>query len=256
MPGWIKIHRQIQDCFIWKEKPYDKARAWIDLLLSANHRDKKLLIDNDVVVIARGSYMTSTVKLADRWGWSRNKVLRFLNVLESEQMLNTKRTQNGTLITIVKYDDFQCSDTADETTYGTTNGTADETSDRTSDRTADETQNKNIRIKEIKNEKNIKEIFFENPDLEIAFKDYVSMRSKIKKPMTKNAIERMIKKVNRLSGGNDAIAIEILNKSTDKCWTDIYELKYDDLKKITSDKKTKDELHTEQIEEELVGDDW
>lgn len=149
--GWIKIHRQIQDCFIWQEKPYDKARAWIDLILLANHSDKKLLIDNDIVVIERGSYMTSTVKLANRWGWSRNKVLRFLNVLESEQMLNTKRTPNGTVVTIVKYEVFQYGDTADETT--------DETTDGTSNETADETQNKNIRIKELKNikENNIKE---------------------------------------------------------------------------------------------------
>lgn len=89
--------------------------------------------------------MTSTLKLSDRWGWSRNKVLRFLNVLESEQMLNTKRTQNGTLVTIVKYEIFQCGDTTDETTNETTDGTTDGTTNETQNKNDKELKNNNIR---------------------------------------------------------------------------------------------------------------
>lgn len=139
--GWIKLHRKIQECWIWEDKPYDKARAWIDLLLLAMHRDKKLLIQSDIELVPRGSFMTSILKLSERWGWSRNKTLRFLNVLESEQMLNTKRTQNGTLITIENYGVYQGGDT----TYDTAN----ETTDGTTDGTTDEPQKKNV--KNIKN---------------------------------------------------------------------------------------------------------
>lgn len=140
--GWIKIHRKIQECWIWQEKPFDKGRAWIDLILSAMHSDKKMMIDNEIVVIERGSFMTSVLKLSDRWGWSRNKVMRFLDVLENEQMLNTKRTPKGTLVTIVKYEDYQVGDTADDTTVETTLVTPHETTD--------EPQKKNI-----KNDNNI-----------------------------------------------------------------------------------------------------
>lgn len=143
--GWIKLHRKIQDCFLWQDKPFDKARAWIDLLLMAMHHDKKIFIDGEPIVVSRGSFMTSTLKLSDRWGWSRNKVLRFLNVLESEQMLNTKRTQNGTLVTIVKYEIFQCGDTTDETTNETTDGTTDGTADETQNKNDKELKNNNIR---------------------------------------------------------------------------------------------------------------
>lgn len=154
--GWIKLHRKVLDCWIWQEKPYDKARAWVDLLLLAMHRDKKLLIDNEVVVISRGSFMTSMVKLANRWGWSRCKVMRYLELLESEQMLNTKRTPKGTLVTIVKYEDYQIvdmsNDTALDTTHDTTVNTTNDTADDTPLDTADDTQKKNI--KNIKNVKN------------------------------------------------------------------------------------------------------
>lgn len=138
--GWIKLHRQLLDCWIWQEKPFDKGRAWVDLILLATHKDKKLIIDNKITVISRGSFMTSILKLSDRWGWSRNKVKRFLELLESEQMLNTERTSNGTLVTIVKYEDYQCGEPTDEPT--------NEPSNEPSLEPTDEPQNKNERIKE------------------------------------------------------------------------------------------------------------
>lgn len=233
--GWIKLHRKILDCFIWQDKPYDKARAWIDLLLLAMHSDKKMLIDDDVVIVRRGEFMTSIVKLADRWGWSRNKVMRYLDMLECEQMLNTKRTPKGTLVSIIKYDVYQIVDMSNETPYETTNGTTGETPNGTSDGTTDdttgETQNKNI--KNDNNNKNDKKerkepvVYYPNDELlNNAFKEFVTMRNKIKKPLaTKQALTRMMNKIEKLSGGDNDLAIKILNQSTDHCWQDVYELK-------------------------------
>ena len=223
--GWIKLHRKILDCFIWQDKPYDKARAWIDLLLIAMHHDKKMLIDDEVVMIQRGSFMTSIVKLADRWGWSRNKVVRYLDMLESEHMLNTKRTPKGTLVTIVKYDDYQLSDMPCESTNESTNGTTDES--------ADESQNKNIKNnKNVNNENKERKgqaVYYQNDELlNNAFKEFLTMRNKIKKPLaTKQALTRMMNKIEKLSGGDNDLAIKILNQSTDHCWQDVYELKSD-----------------------------
>ena len=52
-------------------------------------------------------------------------------------MLNTKRTPKGTLVTIVKYEDYQVCDTTDDTTVETTLETPNETTD--------EPQKKNIK---------------------------------------------------------------------------------------------------------------
>lgn len=178
--------------------------------------------------------MTSIVKLADRWGWSRNKVVRYLDMLESEQMLNTKRTPKGTLVTIVKYDDYQIGDMSNETPYETANEatyeTPNGTSDGTTDDTADETQNKNI--KNDKNDKKVRKgpvVYYPNDELlNNAFKEFVTMRNKIKKPLaTKQALTRMMNKIEKLSGGDNDLAIKILNQSTDHCWQDVYELKSD-----------------------------
>lgn len=71
--GWIKLHRKIQQNFLWDEKPFSKAQAWIDMLLIANHED--------------GKVYRSQRWLAKRWGWSHTKVRRFLNKLEDEGMI-------------------------------------------------------------------------------------------------------------------------------------------------------------------------
>lgn len=142
--GWIKLHRAIQDCWIWNDEPFSKAQAWIDLLLLANHRDKKIGIDGKPVVISRGQFHTSINKLSDRWMWDRKKVMKFLDVLESDEMLYQKRTTKGTTLTIANYEVYQ-----DE---GTTDGTAIGTTDGTTIGTAIGTQ---TRIKELNNEINI-----------------------------------------------------------------------------------------------------
>ncbi len=140
--GWIKLHRQIQDCWIWRGEPFSKGQAWVDILLLANHEDRKIAIDGKPVVIKTGSFHTSTYKLADRWGWDKRKVSRFLNCLERDGMLTQKRSFNGTTITIENYGKFQ--------DIGTTDGTTDGTANSTTDGTTDGTQ---TRIKELKNER-------------------------------------------------------------------------------------------------------
>lgn len=94
--GWISIYRSIQEHWLWQEKPYDKAHAWIDLLLSANHQEAKILIDNTLISLEKGSFFTSELKLANKWGWSKKKVRNFLELLSNDNMIlkeSTKRNQ-------------------------------------------------------------------------------------------------------------------------------------------------------------------
>ena len=175
--GWIKLHRKVLECWIWQDKPYDKARAWIDLLLLAMHKDKKMLVENEFMIISRGSFMTSILKLSERWGWSRNKVVKFLNVLEKEQMLNTKRTPRGTLVTIMKYEEYQLADTTQGSTESTTKGTTDSITDSATDGATEGSQNKNI--KNIKNVKNVKNNIFVPPTVQEVKEYCLSVGSKV-----------------------------------------------------------------------------
>ena len=105
--GWISVHRQIWNSWVWDEKPFSKGQAWIDLLLMANHEDRKVLIGNQLITVKRGSFVTSIRKLCDRWGWSNTKVRTFLSLLEQDGMIIVKSDAKKTTLTIVNYSDYQ-----------------------------------------------------------------------------------------------------------------------------------------------------
>lgn len=107
--GWISVHRKIRDSWIWSEKPYDKAHAWIDLLLSANYEDKKVSLGNQIVEVQRGSFITSELKLMDRWGWGKEKTRNFLKMLEADGMIKKISDKRKTLIKIENYNSYQIS---------------------------------------------------------------------------------------------------------------------------------------------------
>ena len=125
--GYIKLYRQIWANEFWKEKPFSRAQAWIDLLLKANYSDNKVIIKGNVVELKRGQLLRGVDNLALEWGWSRGKVRRFLDTLNRQGMAHSNGTPNGTLITIEKYAFYQDGRPQDDTSNGTPDGTPDGT---------------------------------------------------------------------------------------------------------------------------------
>ena len=238
--GWIKLYRQLQDCWIWLDKePFDKRSAWVDLLLTANHSDKKILFNGELITVKRGQILTSVRKLSAKWKWSVNKVYRFLKLLEDDEMLQKESDKDRTLLTIENYSIFQCCEYTNENSNGNTSGNSDEYTSETPTETPTNTPTEHKQeCKEYKNDKNVKNekkerkgqaVYYPNDELlNNAFKEFLTMRNKIKKPLaTKQALTRMMNKIEKLSGGDNDLAIKILNQSTDHCWQDVYELKSD-----------------------------
>lgn len=116
MSGWISLHRQIQEHWLWKEKrELSKFEAWTDILLNANHSEARVVIKNTVYNIGRGESVMSLKNWADRWNWSRSRVKRFLSLLEKDEMIRMKSDTNTTHLTICKYDAYQVKRNDDET---------------------------------------------------------------------------------------------------------------------------------------------
>ena len=114
--GWVRLHRQIEDNFLYFLQPFTKAQAWIDLFLNANHKDGYIEIRGNVITIKRGQIGWSELTMVVRWKWSKNKVRRFLKLLETEQQIKQqKMAKITTIITILNYDEYQ-NDTTDDTT--------------------------------------------------------------------------------------------------------------------------------------------
>lgn len=114
--GWIKLNRSIQENWLWEEKPFDKKSAWIDLLLMANHKNNKFPLGNEIIEVEQGSFITSEIKLMNRWGWSKTKLRNFLKLLESEKMITKVVDRKKTTISIVNYRVYQGSEDQEKTT--------------------------------------------------------------------------------------------------------------------------------------------
>lgn len=102
------LHRQITECWVWDDdEPYTKGQAWIYLLLCANHSDAKIYLDGKLEIVKRGQYVTSIRKLAEKFSWSRDKVSKFLKLLEQDNMIIQNSDTKKTLLTIVNYGKYQ-----------------------------------------------------------------------------------------------------------------------------------------------------
>lgn len=116
MSGYIRLYRSIRRMSIYQEKPFDPFRAWLDLLLEANYAPK---IDRHGDRIERGDIHTSERALAERWGWSKTTVRRFLLRLENDGRIvrnpakkvdhetDHKADQKRTTLRVVNYEQYQ-----------------------------------------------------------------------------------------------------------------------------------------------------
>lgn len=103
--GWIKLHRAIRKNWIWEDA--QKLKWWLDILLQANHQERKILIGNELILVERGSFHTSIIKLSERWKVDRKTVKRFLELLQNDNMISLKTSKKGTTIKVSNYKDFQ-----------------------------------------------------------------------------------------------------------------------------------------------------
>ncbi|HDM9031024.1 TPA: DnaD domain-containing protein [Listeria monocytogenes] len=163
--GWIKIYRSLQEHWIWENEKY--LKWWLDLVLLANHQDRDILINGELITIKRGQKHTSELWLSNRWNADRKQVRKFLELLKKNDMITiTKSRQKGTTYEISNYNDFQGISEEIRTTKGTTIDTTEDTTKEHQmvQRKGHKQELKNLRIKELKKDIN------NNSDLN--FKDF------------------------------------------------------------------------------------
>ena len=212
--GWVPVKRQIQEHWLWKDKPFSQGQAWIDLIMLANYEDKKMPYKGEIITCERGTVNLSISYLANRWGWSRHKARNFLNLLESDGMVTVKATTNRTTITVENYSVYN--------DVPTTKGQRGDSEGTARGQRGDTTNN-------INNNNNINNKYNDDPKLDAAVHEFVAFRKKIKKPMTDHAIKLMIAKLNKLTTDIDE-QVEILNQSILNGWQGIYPLKQEEKK--------------------------
>ena len=115
MKGWISLHRKILDNpILTRGRQYSRFEAFVYMLLKANHKDNKALIGNNLIIIKKGSFITSQMKLMKEFNWGSSRLRTFLKLLESDGMIETNTNTISTHITINNYKELQGLQTANE----------------------------------------------------------------------------------------------------------------------------------------------
>lgn len=116
--GYIKLYRGLAENSLWLSEPFTKGQAWADLLMLTNYKPSYLKFRNgEMAQINRGECGYSMESLAKRWKWSRGKVKRYFDLLESEKMIQQKIGSKSTIIKVLKFDKYQ-----ERTSNDTSNG--------------------------------------------------------------------------------------------------------------------------------------
>ena len=105
--NWIKLNRSIRKHFLWDFSKPLYLMAWVDILMEANYTDKKVIVGESVIVVPRGSFITSYRKLATRWQCSKDTVKRILSILEADGMITIKADSKHTTVTVENYALYQ-----------------------------------------------------------------------------------------------------------------------------------------------------
>lgn len=242
--GYIKVYRDIQDHWIWQDPT--KLKMWLDIIMMANIKDKRMLQGNELVMISRGTFHTSICHLSERWGCNKRTVMIFLDLLESDNMITQKKTKNGTTIEVLNYKTYQDLSNSKNEDLHTTEHTTDDTTDCT----------------QLKNEKNAKEsketissvlkAYAPDGDLHEALKSFIEMRTKAKKPLTVRAFKQALDKLNSLSGNDTNSKIAIVDQTLQKGWLTFYELKNNYTSSTTSYVPNK----VQQMNKGMYSHDW
>ena len=141
MDGWIKLYRKIAENPLYFAEPFTRMQAWIDMLIIANNEEGFIYVRGNKVKIKCGQIGRNKDALAERWGWSRGKALRFLEELEKDGQIVQQKSRLITLISIVNYEAYQECSTTNNTIESISDDTTNDTSDNTTNDTTKSTTN-------------------------------------------------------------------------------------------------------------------
>lgn len=116
MHGYIKLHRKIMDSAVWSDPYY--LKLWMYCLMKATHKEREVILGNQVITLKPGQFITGRNSLAEdlnkemkpKQRLAEKTWYRYMENLERWQMLTIKKTNKYSVISILKWNEYQESD--------------------------------------------------------------------------------------------------------------------------------------------------
>ena len=114
--AFIYLDRDIANHPLWTDRPFARGQAWVDLILLARFAPSQAYIRGMRIDLERGELAMSQELLAERWGWSRGKVARFLDDMQSNSEIERRQYNRIDIISVCNYNQYQSKQATDNTT--------------------------------------------------------------------------------------------------------------------------------------------
>lgn len=105
MTGWIRLHRSIQEHWVFQDEK--KLKWWLTLLLEVNYQDKKVAIGNELFDCKRGESIRSLRSWAKVFNTTPDTVRHFFKMLQKDNMIKVESIGVSTHLKICNYDTYQ-----------------------------------------------------------------------------------------------------------------------------------------------------
>lgn len=253
MDGWIKLHREIIDHWIYKDAEY--LKVWVEMLVRARYWDESSmeLVGDQLIEVGRGEFIFGRPKWSKRLGISEQRLKTLIQKMIKDGMIElVQKYPRFTLYRIKNYEKFNQQDNQEinqqgnqqesaplEAKVGLVNQQNNHDSNQQHNQRATSSQpaanqqptnNKESKERSKKDKKEKKEYktafegYTSNPRLLESLESFIEFRKKIKKPMTDKAVVLLLNKLDKLAS-NDEDKIAILEQSILHGWQSVYELK-------------------------------
>lgn len=211
--GWVKIHRKICD-WEWYKEP-NTMHLFLHLLLNANREPKPWRGNN----ILAGQLITGRETLAANTGLTVNQIRTSLERLKSTSEITVKIHPKYSLITIVKWEDYQTDNDKNH----------QQEHQQTTSKPPANHQQEHHKQEEKKDKKEKKEknkplpLLPDEPKSEYDEKldQFIEHRAAMKKKMTPQAVKLFKRRLNTLhTKGYDVL--ELIDKAILNGWQDVW----------------------------------
>lgn len=244
MDGWIKLHREIVDHWIYQDAEY--LKVWLEMLVRARYWDESgtELVGDQLVKVDRGEFIFGRPKWSKRLGISEQRLKTLIQKMIKDEMIEVvQKFPRCTLYRIKNYEKFNQQDNqqSNQQESQQQQGMQDDSNQQynqqsnqqpTSTQPAPNQQpTNNKERKNIKNDKKERnkdntafEAYTSNPILIETLEAFVDHRKKMKKPLTDRAIQLLLGNLDKLANSDDE-KVAILNQSILNGWQGIFPLK-------------------------------
>ena len=203
--GYVALHRKFKDWEWYKNIPV--KTLFQHCLIMANFKDKKW----QGIEIKRGSFLTSVKTLSIETGLSDSQVRTALDKLKLTNELTIKTTNRYSVVTVLKYNDYQSNDK------------------QTNKQLKNKSQTDNNQIATTNNNKKEKKVnnkYYDGVELNVLFLELLAIRKKLGAINTERAINGLL---NKLEPFEDNVKSVMILESIISSWKSVFPLKKDKL---------------------------